>query len=118
MVLRMEIPTSVGLKLGSEGKDVVRLQGYLKRFGYIQPDEESPFGLRVDLAKATQVPKRAIFDETTSKALKLFQEFNKLPNTGVLDKTTVNLMLKPRCGLPDIVVSEGSAEDYVNSGKK
>lgn len=114
----MEVPTQIGLKLGAEGKEVGRLQGYLKRFGYIRPDEETPFGLRIDLARATKQPKLESFDNTTQDALKRFQEFNRLPVTGILDKSTVNLMLKPRCGLPDLVVSEGLVQDYVYSGRK
>src|SRR3990170_5139017 len=114
----MEVPTQIGLKLGAEGKEVGRLQGYLKRFGYIRPDEETPYGLRVDLARAAKQPKPDNFDNTTQKALEQFQEFNKLPVTGILDKATVNLMLKPRCGLPDFVVPEGQGRDYVYSGKK
>jgi hypothetical protein len=114
----MEVPTQIGLKLGAEGKEVVLLQSYLKRFGYIRPDEETPYGLKIDLARATKQPKPSNFDNTTQEALKRFQEFNRLPVTGILDKSTVNLMLKPRCGLPDLVVSEGLVRDYVYSGKK
>jgi peptidoglycan hydrolase-like protein with peptidoglycan-binding domain len=114
----MEIPTQIGLKLGHEGKEVGRLQSYLKKFGYIRPDKEMPFGLRIDLTKATKQPKIDSFDDTTQEALKQFQKFNRLPITGILDKATVNLMLKPRCGLPDLVVPEGLAQDYVYSGMK
>jgi len=35
--------------------------------------------------------------------LKLFQEFNKIPKTGILDEVKLDLMSKPRCGVPDIV---------------
>lgn len=114
----MEVPTKIGLKIGAKGKEVGRLQSYLKKFGYIRPDEEMPYGLKVDLLRATKQPKRNTFDNTTQEALKRFQEFNKLPLTGILDKATVNLMLKPRCGLPDLVVSEGQIQDYVYSGRK
>lgn len=115
---RVKGPTRIGLKIGDTGDEVGLLQDYLKRFGYIRPDIEAPYGLRVDLRRATEQPERNAFDNTTQEALKLFQEFNKLPITGVLDKATVELMSKPRCGLPDFVVSEGEVIDYVESGKK
>jgi len=114
----MNVPTQIGLKIGAKGDEVDRLQSYLKRFGYIRPDEEKPYGLKVDLKKAMEQPKPKEFDNTTQEALKRFQEFNKLEITGVLDKKTINLMLKPRCGLPDLVTSEGQVQDYVYSGRK
>jgi hypothetical protein len=114
----MNVPTKIGLKFGTKGDEVDRLQSYLKRFGYIRPDKEKPYGLKVDLKKAIEQPKPRLFDNSTEKALRLFQEFNKLKITGVLDKETINLMLKPRCGLPDLVISEGQIQDYVYSGRK
>lgn len=118
MVNRIEVPTQIGLKTGDKGDEVGRLQGYLKRFGYIRPDEDAPFGLKVDLEKATEEPEPKRFDAKTEVALKRFQEFNSLPVTGKLDKPTINLMLKPRCGLPDFVVSEGPIAEYVYGGRK
>lgn len=115
---RIEVPTQIGLKIDAKGDEVGRLQGYLKRFGYIRPDEEAPYGLKVDLLRATEQPETNVFDNRTQQALERFQEFNKLRVTGVLDTATVNLMLKPRCGLPDFVVPEGQVEDYVYSGRK
>ncbi|UCC57868.1 MAG: matrixin family metalloprotease [Candidatus Bathyarchaeum sp.] len=114
----MDVPTQIGLKMDEEGDEVGRLQNYLKRFGYIRPDEERPYGLKIDVEKAARQPEPMVFDSPTQKALKRFQEFNRLRPTGVLDKATINLMLKPRCGLPDFVVPEGQIVDYVYSGKK
>ena len=74
----MDVPTKIGLKIGAKGKEVGQLQSYLKKFGYIRPDEEKPYGLRVDLLRATKQPKRNNFDNTTQEALKRFQEFYKL----------------------------------------
>ena len=31
------------------------------------------------------------------------QHFFRLPETGKLDKATINLMAKPRCGVPDVI---------------
>ncbi|MFW9788642.1 MAG: matrixin family metalloprotease [Candidatus Thorarchaeota archaeon] len=118
MVNRIEVPTQIGLKTGDKGDEVGRLQGYLKKFGYIRPDEVAPFGVKVDLEKAIEEPEPKDFDNKTEIALKEFQRFNSLPVTGILDKPTINLMLKPRCGLPDFLVSEGQVDDYVYSGRK
>lgn len=115
---RIEVPTQIGLKIEDEGDEVGRLQDYLKRFGYIRPDMDTLYGLRIDLQKAAERPEPKVFDDKTQQALRSFQEFNKLPITGVLDKSTINLMLKPRCGMPDLVVSAGEVDDYVYSGKK
>ena len=114
----MDIPTQIGLQIGAIGKEVGRLQNYLKTFGFILPDEETPFGFKIDLTKAIAQPKLNTFDAKTKEALKRFQEFYRLPITGVLDKNTINLMLKPRCGVPDVLSSVGEVQDYVNSGKK
>jgi hypothetical protein len=116
-VIRVEIPTKIGLKIGAKGKEVDKLQGYLKRIGFIRPDEEAPYGFRVDLLRAAKQPKPNTFDATTKEALRHFQEFYKLPVSGILDKATVNLMLRPRCGVPDLIVAAGG-QDYVYSGRK
>ena len=34
----------------------------------------------------------------------LFQQFHHLPVTGQIDNETLNQMLAPRCGFPDIIV--------------
>ena len=39
---------------------------------------------------------------STSKALKMLQRQMGLEETGLLDKTTLDTMKRPRCGVPDI----------------
>ena len=41
-------------------------------------------------------------DVSTSKALKTLQRQMGLEETGLLDKTTLDTMKRPRCGVPDI----------------
>lgn len=41
-------------------------------------------------------------DQQLSTAIKLFQQFAKLNETGVLDESTVRMMQMPRCGHPDL----------------
>ncbi len=115
---RKEVPTQIGLKIEDEGDEVERLQNYLRRFGYIRPEMDTMYGLKIDLQKVAEIPEPKVFDNKTQQALRGFQEFNKLPITGVLDKATINLMLKPRCSMPDFVVSAGEVDDYVYSGRK
>lgn len=58
------------------------LQKYLRQFHYISPLKNGNHDFRT--------------------ALELFQEFMRLPVTGVLDEETIKEMNKPRCGFPDI----------------
>jgi hypothetical protein len=119
----LEIPRTIGLKKDDSNPEVGILQNYLKRFGYILPDQEEQFGVRVDPRKAIAAPEKDVFDQNTEEALKRFQAFNKLPITGVLDKQTLNLMYTERCEDPDLVappreISSAELEEFVYSGKK
>ena len=65
---------------------VLNHQKYLKRFGYLETLQRSGFQSLV----------------STSKALKTLQKRMGLEETGLLDKTTLDIMKRPRCGVPDI----------------
>lgn len=54
-------------------------------------------------------------DSTT--AIKNFQKFFGLEQTGVLDDATLMQMRKPRCGVPDIDVGGGRHKRYSTHGK-
>ncbi|XP_002164557.3 matrix metalloproteinase-27 isoform X1 [Hydra vulgaris] len=54
---------------------------FLKRYGYLQTGYSNPNSL--------------------TEAIKKMQKFANLPETGVLDKPTLNLMSTPRCGISD-----------------
>src|SRR5213593_1282978 len=95
------IPQSAGLKQGSSGEDVFRLQAYLSKFGYLESPVREVFGVATEKA-AVGAPETGVFDSNTAHALMRFQEFNHLPVTGELDEATVNLMSRPRCGFPDV----------------
>ncbi|HVP81489.1 MAG TPA: matrixin family metalloprotease [Nitrososphaeraceae archaeon] len=106
----------IQLNLGDTGEEVKNLHQYLKAFGYMLSDKIEREGFRIDVNRSIQPPDQEdTFDNNTKEALKLFQEFNKLPITGKLDQQTLNLMSKPRCGNPDIV--EGEQVDYVIVGR-
>ena len=100
------IPTAVGLKQGAEGDEVNRLQTFLTKFGYLDPEGEGvaardAFGIDTVAAPA-QVPAAGTFDDTTEGALRQYQAFHNLAVTGELDEATLNMMQQPRCGFPDI----------------
>uniref|UniRef100_A0A8D8YNF7 Matrix metalloproteinase-16 n=1 Tax=Cacopsylla melanoneura TaxID=428564 RepID=A0A8D8YNF7_9HEMI len=64
------------------------VQSYLSKFGYLAPSSGSQIGnLRTD--------------SQLKEAVRNLQRFGNIPATGVMDKTTLALMEKPRCGLPD-----------------
>lgn len=53
-----------------------------------------------------------------SKAIREFQKFTGLPETGRFDKATKEMMAKPRCSNPDKVVAGGRAKRYTTVGSK
>jgi peptidoglycan hydrolase-like protein with peptidoglycan-binding domain len=95
------IPKISGLSRSAKGDDVVRLQTYLAKFGYIKSPIVERFGMQEVMPSLPSV-EEGIFDEGTEQALKVFQEFNHLPVTGMLDEDTRDLMETPRCGFPDL----------------
>jgi hypothetical protein len=92
------------LKLGDRDEAVKKLHDFLKSFGYMKSDKKEILGYKIDFSRAAEISeKEDMFDTNTSKAVTLYQEFNKLPVTGTVDEETLKLMSKPRCGVPDIV---------------
>lgn len=64
----------------------VDVDGYLAQFGYIYKNENiNNTGYR-------------------SRSIKRFQRFAHLPITGVIDDESMDLMLEPRCGVPDMTM--------------
>lgn len=66
----------------------------------MRSDKTQIAGLKIDIKRAESEEK---FDSNTSEAVRLYQKFNKLPVTGNLDDSTLELISRPRCGVPDIV---------------
>ncbi|XP_033628063.1 matrix metalloproteinase-24-like [Asterias rubens] len=58
--------------------------------------------------------------EEFNEGIRAFQEFYRLPVTGVLDQSTSSLMELPRCGLPDIMPDEDGTRKrrYAHTGAK
>ena len=82
---------SIGQDVEAEAVD------YLKEYGYIDTNEET----------------NSVIDSTSLRvAVKKFQEFAGLDETGILDSETQELMKTPRCGMDDRVanfVKQGNA---------
>lgn len=116
----IKLPSRLGLKRGDEGEEINELQYYLKQFGYLDfQDVARKFGIEVDSKRGSPRPvEPGVFDETTENGLKSFQEFYSLPATGDLNKQTINLMLKPRCGVIDPVTRGRKFVTVNNKWKK
>lgn len=70
-------------------------QNYLTKFGYMQKLHRSGFQSMV----------------STEKALKRMQRQMGLEETGKLDKSTLEVMKQPRCGVPDVANYQTFAGD-------
>ncbi|WP_339705646.1 matrixin family metalloprotease [uncultured Kriegella sp.] len=96
------VPQTSNLKKGSKGINVERLHQYLTKFGYFEDNISAEFSgvaLKTDLPSSPKNKEQ--FDQNTELALEKFQELNGLKVTGELDKSTLELMKKPRCGFTD-----------------
>ncbi|KAK6922121.1 LOW QUALITY PROTEIN: Peptidase M10, metallopeptidase [Dillenia turbinata] len=82
-----------GYHKGQSSSEVLHLRQYLQKFGYLKHQN-------ISLYKGEE------FDEAVESAVKLYQQFYGLNVTGYLDSDTVNLMIRPRCGFPDIIDHE------------
>lgn len=77
-----------GMSVGSSGEEIKVVQNYLEHYGY------------------TNLPTVGLmhegdFDESLESAVKQYQKFFSLPESGILDDVTLQEMTKPRCGFPD-----------------
>ena len=71
---------------------------YLKKLGYLTN------------AKSQQSGQPYLMDqEILIMAVKQFQTFGGVSETGIIDEDTMELMRTPRCGLPDVKVEDGAA---------
>jgi peptidoglycan hydrolase-like protein with peptidoglycan-binding domain len=111
---RSGAPSQQGLKRGARGTEVLKLYQYLRAYGYFPNSllEKYP-GWKPAFAQAPADPQ--VFDGALERALVLFQRTHGLPQDGVLNERTLQLMKQPRCGFPDSYHGE-STKGFVTSG--
>lgn len=63
------------------------IENYLKKFGYLDNDDNAPRPMH----KA----------DAFRNAIKKLQKYANLPETGEVDENTIKLIQSPRCGMPD-----------------
>ncbi|KAJ6855412.1 hypothetical protein NC651_040159 [Populus alba x Populus x berolinensis] len=78
-----------GVQKGQTVEGLIELKQYLKKLGYYPSDD---FTLT-----------SSDFDDHLELALKTYQEYFHLNVTGNLDSSTIQQMMIPRCGMPDII---------------
>jgi len=106
--LVMCVMVTLPLTLG--GKDETQALLYLSKYGYIQPSNGTQALVTEDRIK-----------EYVTSAVKDFQAFAGLNQTGELDPVTVELMGTPRCGVRDIIGHGATArrkKRYVLQGSR
>lgn len=110
------VPKRAGPKQGSRGVDVERLQAHLARFGYLDSPQLREEGVSSALTHP-EPDTKGTFDQQTEDALRTFQRFVGLEETGELDQATVSKMEEDRCGNYDIAPQK-APDKYVLSGCK
>ena len=106
--MNKQIPNAANLMIGMQNQDVEIIKGILTRFGYYTKELT---GVAAVIAADSDV-----FDLATALALKQYQRFHGLPETGNFDAATAFMMQQPRCGFPDIgeFVLDGRRWDHRN----
>ncbi|KAJ0580661.1 putative matrilysin [Helianthus annuus] len=91
-----------GSHSGQEVAGISKLKSYLNQFGYITNNNSNNQPTKFN----------DYFDDALEHAIKIYQKSFNLNTTGILDSSTINQMVKPRCGVPDIV--NGTALMYLS----
>ncbi|MEY4545254.1 MAG: putative peptidoglycan binding domain [Pseudomonadota bacterium] len=90
----MATEIQAGLRQGDTGAAVDHLQAHLRRYGYIAAASAAEaFGMRSfpgprGLVPVEGEPTAGSFDDATTEALRSYQRFNRLPESGELDVAT------------------------------
>jgi hypothetical protein len=101
------------LALGSTGADVQALHEYFTAYGYFQNyllQEEYPEWRPI---VADEPADLSVFDQSTELAVREFQRNFALLESGVVDANTRDMLVLPRCGVPDGMQSLDPANKYL-----
>lgn len=82
-----------GCKLGDQVQGIHMLKKYLEQFGYVSHP----------MNQFRSTDDDDYFDSLLQSAIKSYQNMHHLKPTGNLDPETVSEMMKPRCGVADII---------------
>ncbi|KAL5722317.1 hypothetical protein ACHQM5_005853 [Ranunculus cassubicifolius] len=91
-----------GCHKGQNVKGVHKVKQYLKKFGYLHYGDHSTHANDDE------------FDNLLESAIKTYQLNYHLKQTGTLNSETLNKIIRPRCGFPDII----NDTTRMHSGKK
>jgi peptidoglycan hydrolase-like protein with peptidoglycan-binding domain len=106
------VATSRPVSTGDRGDMVRAINGYFKQYGYF-PNEETARAFpswRPLVAQGSA--DLAVFDEQTAEAVRVLQARSNLPVTGVVDAATRDLLVTPRCGVPEGVSAIDPSEKF------
>ncbi|KZV56464.1 metalloendoprotein 1-like [Dorcoceras hygrometricum] len=85
-----------GIQKGDRANGLIGLMKYLQHFGYMD-------------ARGNSMHRNDdFFDETLESAIKEYQNYYNLNTTGFLDEETMVLLSRPRCGVPDHMMTSVS----------
>lgn len=80
--------TTAACKNGDRYHGLSSVKRYLNRYGYLEDGKSKKYD--------------DLFNDGFRTALMAYQKNFHLKPTGQLDESTLNLMMKPRCGVPDV----------------
>ncbi|KAG8192534.1 hypothetical protein JTE90_015169 [Oedothorax gibbosus] len=93
--------------VNKDSRDLVRhwepVQSYLTQYGYLTPSPQGGGYLRTE--------------DKLREAVARMQKFGGIPQTGVVDDRTLELLRRPRCGMPDLSPSD-RVRRYAVQGQK
>jgi peptidoglycan hydrolase-like protein with peptidoglycan-binding domain len=101
------------LALDSSGTDVAAVHRYLHRYGYFANDELTlqfpAWRAIVDDAPSDTF----VYDDKTAEAVRELQRRAGIPDTGVVDAATRDVLRMPRCSFPDSRAPDEMTVKYV-----
>jgi hypothetical protein len=106
------LPRKLGLKLGSSGLDVARMQEVLMALGYLRHLEEGGPDMGDPGKAVSAISEFGLFDEATEVALAVFQESQRILVSRVLDRATLDAMEALPCRAVAIVRSVPPKRTY------